>query len=93
MLNAGTDLLHCTACAGMLQPGSPLQTQAPHLAPENAEAPAPGPAALSLYSQQHVEASSSGLGHGAAAGVAGKPLHPVIHLCVTYKVGANSSSV
>ena len=58
--------------AGVLLPGSPLQSQAPSVAPENAPAPALGPAALSLYSGGQEAAQGHGLSHGAAGGIAGK---------------------
>ena len=66
----GSYMLH----AGSLQAHSPLQSEAPPLASNDAETPAPAPAVLGLYDQQHVAAHSSGVSHGAVAGIAGKPL-------------------
>jgi len=60
--------------AGSLQANSPLQSEAPPLASsDNIESPAQAPAVLSLYNQQHAAAQSSGISHGAVAGIAGKP--------------------
>ncbi|CAK0785369.1 hypothetical protein CVIRNUC_008577, partial [Coccomyxa viridis] len=55
---------------GSLQPGSPLHSRAPAELSGYPETPAPGPAALSLYSQEHASAHHPGLGHGATAGIA-----------------------
>lgn len=68
----GTDSSYMSH-AGSLQANSPLQSEAPPLASDNAETPAPAPAVLSLYDQQHAATQSSGISHGAVAGIAGKP--------------------
>ena len=76
-LKIGNKYIRRYTCTGMLQPGSPLQTEAPLPEPGVAETPAPSPAVLSMYLEQHVPAASSGLSHGAAAGVAGKAVQPM----------------
>ena len=65
--------------AGSLQPGSPLQSQAPAELSGYPETPAPGPAALSLYTQEHAPVHHQGPGHGAIAGIAGDT--PQMHSC------------
>lgn len=64
--------LPITYDAGILLPSSPLHSQGPSVTPENAPAPALGPAALSLYSGGQEAAQGHGLSHGAAGGIAGK---------------------
>ena len=68
----GLILIYIVMQAGSLQLGSPLQSQAPAELSGYPETPAPGPAAMSLYSQEHAPAHHQGLGHGSAAGVAGE---------------------
>ena len=71
----GLSLIYIVMQAGSLQPGSPLLSQAPAERSGYPETPAPSPAAMSLYSQEHAPAHQKGLGHGGTAGIAGQVTH------------------